>query len=428
MLDRNTCPAIKPFGEIVFPEPEIARLKNGIPLYILRGGDQEVNRMDIIYSAGRFDQKKPLAAELCNLMLKEGAGNLCSQEIAERLDFYGAWLQPSVTTHNSYVTLFSLNRYFGQSLEVVAKMVLSPEFPEKEFSIQTNRKKQQHQIEQEKVSTLAANGFVHLLFGDDHPYGSSVKESDFDQIDTDDLKDFFYSFYRPERCKIVITGQVTDEMIKEIDRFLGQNDPNGIPTPLCHYPIKKAEKQVVFSEKSDAIQTAIRMGLPLVARDHPDYLDLRILNTFLGGYFGSRLMSNIRQDKGYTYGIGSSVVTLPQASYLAISTQTGAEYTKALIDEIFVETERLQNEPIQKEEIEIVRNYSLGDLARLLDTPLALASAFVPLLVNGLTFDYYQAQQKAIRAITAKRLQELAQKYFNRKDFYISIAGPQNPF
>ena len=428
MLDRTTCPAIKPFGKIIFPEPEIIRLENGIPLYILRGGDQEVNRMDIIYSAGRFNQEKPLAAELCNLMLKEGAGSLNSQEIAERLDFYGAWLQPSVTTHNSYITLFSLNKYFEPSLDVVARMILSPEFPEKEFRIQTSRKKRQHQIEQEKVATLAANGFVRLLFGEEHPYGSSVKERDFDRINTDDLKDFFYSFYRPEQCKMVITGKVTDEMIKQINRFLGQNTSNNMPTPLRLYPIKRAAKRMVFSEKADAIQTAIRVGLPLVTRDHPDYLDLRILNTFLGGYFGSRLMSNIRQDKGYTYGIGSSVVTLPQATYLAISTQTGTEYTKALIDEIFIETERLQNEPIQEEEMEMVRNYSLGELARLIDTPLALASAFVPLVVNGLTFDYYQAQQDSIQTITAKRLQELAQKYFNREDFFISIAGPQNPF
>ncbi len=428
MLDRSIRPETKPFGNILFPEPEIILLDNGIPLYILRGGDQEVNRMDIIFSAGRFDEEKPLAAQLCNMMLKEGAGGLNSQEIAEKLDFYGAWLQPSATTHNSYITLYSLNKYFEQSLSVVAKMILSPEFPEKEFNIQTSRRKQQYKIEKNKVATLAANAFSRQLFGNEHPYGQLIEESDFDQISTEDLQHYFNAFYCPERCKIIVTGQVTDDMIVSIGRQLGQNRSRGLLANTKNYTIKKAEKHIAFSEKSDAIQTAIRVGTPLVARNHPDYQGLRILNTFLGGYFGSRLMSNIREDKGYTYGINSSVITLPHATYLSISTQTGTEYTKALIDEIFVETKRLQNELIKNDEMNMVRNYLSGEFARLFDTPLALADAFIPLVVNGLTFDYYRTQQAAIAETTPEQLQELAQKYFNQKDFYISIAGQYNPF
>lgn len=428
MLNRSVRPATKPFGNIIFPEPEIIRLNNGISLYILKGGDQEVNRMDIIFSAGRYDEEKPLAAQLCNMMLKEGAGGLSSHEIAEKLDFYGAWLQSSVSTHNSYITLYSLNKYFEQTLSVVAKIILAPEFPQKEFNIQTSRRKQQYKVEAEKVSTMASKAFTRLLFGNEHPYGKSVNECDFDHIKTEDLKRYFDSFYRPERCKIIITGQVTDNMIKQIDLFLGQHQNNSSSIEAKYYPIKKAEKHTAFSEKTDAIQTAIRVGVPLVERSHPDYLGIRILNTFLGGYFGSRLMSNIREDKGYTYGIGSSIVTLPQATYLSISTQTGTEYTEALINEIFIETKRLQNELIENDEMNMVRNYLSGEFARLFDTPLALADAFIPLIVNGLTFDYYRAQQTAIRETTPRRLQELAQKYFNQEDFYISIAGQQNPF
>ncbi len=427
MIDRTVSPEIKPFGNIAFPEPEIIQLDNNIPLYLLKGGDQDISRLDVLFSAGRFDEEKALAAQLCNMMLKEGAGGLSSQEIAEKLDFHGAWLQPSVTMHNSYVSLYSLNKHFKPSLSIIAKMILSPEFPEKEFAIQTDRQLQQYKVEKEKVTTLAANVFAKQFFGAEHPYGKTTRECDFTEINISDLRRYYNLFYRPERCKIILSGQITDDMIRLVNQVLGQNksDSSQIITP--QYTIKRDENHVVFSEKSDSVQSAIRVGISLVPRNHPDYPGLRILNTFLGGYFGSRLMSNIREDKGYTYGIGSSVVTLPESTYLSIATQTGTEYVKPLIDEIFVETERLQNELIRDEEMNIVRSYLSGELARLVDTPLSVADAYVPLIANSLPFDYYQNQQATIGNITPEQLQALAKKYFNRNDFYIAIAGKQNP-
>jgi zinc protease len=161
----------------------------------------------------------------------------------------------------------------------------------------------------------------------------------------------------------------------------------------------------------------------MITRSHPDYPGMAVLNTLLGGYFGSRLMSNIREDKGYTYGIGSAMVSLREAGYFFISTEVGADVTTAALDEIYKEVKRLQDEPAGEDELSTVRNYLSGTFLKSIDGPFALIDRFKTLTLSGLGYDYYDRYLQTVQSISPAQLQELALRYFNRNDFMELVVG-----
>ena len=240
----------------------------------------------------------------------------------------------------------------------------------------------------------------------------------------EDLKIYHRDFYCPEHCKIVISGKVTESMIDRVSDCFGQKGESPvIKSEQKNYPIVRSKEHFRYFEKPGALQSAVRIGMPVISRTHPDYMKLRILNTVLGGYFGSRLMLNIREDKGFTYGISSSVIGLKEDAYLSVSTQTGTEYVQPLIEEVFNEIERLREEKVPEEELKMVKSYLSGELARIFDGPFSVCDAYISLIANQLDFEYCDRQFMTVQSITAEELQEVACKYFVRDKFYTSVAG-----
>ncbi len=424
LLDRTTPPPIHPFENFGLPPATISHLDNGVELYLINCGDVEVSRLDIMFTAGSCDEVVPLAAEMTNALLKEGARGINSAQIAEQLDFVGAWLQPYVSRHNSYMTLYSLNKYFEQSVELLANMVLYPTFPEAEFETIVGRRKQQLRVSMERVENIAAREFYPYYFGSNHPYGKKTELTHYDQLTTDHLRQYHTTHYTPNKCKIVITGKVTPRMVELINSHFGQQTPNttldSVPTTYTHQLPKERE---LLIPKDGAVQSAIRMAIPSVGREHPHYNQMRVLNALFGGYFGSRLMGNIREEKGYTYGIGSSIMGLPHASFIMITTQTGNEYRKEVVKEVLHEAKRLCEELVPIEELETVKNYLAGDLARLFDGAFPIADAYISLIANNLPSDYYNKQLNDILNVTSQELQQLAQHYLQPDSFYGVIVG-----
>ncbi len=424
ILDRTIAPSIATFTTLGLPQAEITYLDNGIPLYVVNSGSQEVSRLDIMFSAGKCDEIAPAAAEMTNLLLKEGVVGMSSAQIAEKLDFYGAWLQPFVSYHNSYITLYSLNRFFEQTLSVVEKMVKCPTFPEQEFDTIVKRRSQQLQLELERVQNIAAREFAPYYFGEQHPYGKKREVSHYETLSTDHLRHYHQSYYTSTRCRIVFTGNITPSMIALLNQAFGSGMATGNKhTPSDVYAQTLPTLHRLDIEKERAVQCAIRMALPVVNRNHPDYNQLRVVNALFGGYFGSRLNNNIREEKGYTYGINSAIASYPLASYLVLSTQTATAYKEPLIKEVFNETNKLCNNLVAAPELAMVKSYMAGDLARLFDGIFSVADAYVSLLANELPFDYFDKQLADILTITPERIQELANNYLDPTKFYTVVVG-----
>jgi predicted Zn-dependent peptidase len=237
------------------------------------------------------------------------------------------------------------------------------------------------------------------------------------------LVDFHTKQYTPATTTLVISGVVTDEVVRQLEENFGKLRFNAaakrdqLAAPQTHSDLKH------ILAKEDAIQSAIRMGCVLFNKTHADYHGMQVLNTVLGGYFGSRLMANIREDKGYTYGIGSGLVSLYDSGYFVISTEVGVDVTDATLKEIAHEIDRLQQDLVSDDELDRVRNYMTGVFLRSTDGPFALADRLKGLLGYSLDYSYYQNFLRTIHSITPDEIRSLAQRYLDRKQLIELVAG-----
>lgn len=426
-LNRKQQPEFQNIENINIPIPKKLNLDNGIETYIINAGTQDIIKIDVTFKAGSWYQEKPLIATIVNKMLIEGTLNLNSQQIAEKLDFYGAFINSDPTKDFGNITLYTLKKYLHETISIFEDVIKNPLFPKNELQIFLNKKKQQFQIELEKVTIIARREFIEQLFGENHPYGKKLNLEDYDHVNRDDIIEFHKKFYHPENCKIMLSGKINDSDISLINQYFGNKNwkakTNVIATNHKIVDVPKAE---TFVEKENATQSAIRLGKLIINQNHPDYHKLNVVNTILGGYFGSRLMKSIREEKGYTYGINSILVPLKNATYLLILSEVGANVAKDAITDILAEIKKLREQEVSQEELSLVQNYMAGNLLRSFDGPFEISSAFKNIIDLDLDTDFYNEAVETLKTITSKEIIEIANKYFHEATLIKTIAGKYN--
>lgn len=429
MLDRSKQPVTGELNKIDIQQPERHQMANGIMLNVLRAGREDVVRLDFLFRGGRYHQSRPLQSIFTNRMLREGCAGYNSMQIEEKLDYYGAWLELSSGMEYSYVTLYSLSKYFPVLLEMMECLLKEPTFPEKEFATTLDVNKQQFLVNSSKGDFISQKYFNLSMFGTRHPGGRTVTVDDYDSLRRDSLQDFYKKHYHSGNCSIYLSGKVTDEIIRNTECIFGKDNwgTTGERTEFPSFdPAPSAEKRI-FIERADSMQNSLRMGNVTIPRNHPDYLKMRVLMTLFGGYFGSRLMSNIREDKGYTYGISAGILFYPGTGVLMVSTEADAEYTEDIIKEVYHEMDLLKSESVSEKELSMVKNYMLGQMCRAYEGPFSLADAWTFIETNHLDDTYYQRSLDAVREVTAPELKELAEKYFNKEQLTEVITGKKMP-
>ncbi|WP_143868684.1 MULTISPECIES: M16 family metallopeptidase [Bacteroides] len=423
-MDRTIQPEIQPLKNFHIQTPVRTTLPNGIPLTVINAGEQEVVRMDVLFSGGRWQQSRKLQALFTNRMLREGTTKYTAATIAEKLDYYGSWLELSSSSEYAYITVYSLNKYLAKTLEVVESMIKEPLFPQKELQTILDTNIQQYLVNTSKVDFLAHRSLLKSLYGEQHPCGKIVMEEDYHTITPEVLREFYERYYHSGNCSIFLSGKVTDDIISRVTDIFGI--PFGqyqLQMPKLSFPFAAIPEKRIFTEREDAMQSAVKMGCTTITREHPDYPKLRVLMTLFGGYFGSRLMSNIREDKGYTYGISAGVVFYPDSGLLIVSTETDNEYVEPLIQEVYHEIDRLHQEPVSAEELRMVRNYMLGEMCRSYESPFSLSDAWIFIATSGLKDDYFARSLQAVNEITPAEIQDLAQRYLCKETLKEVIAG-----
>ncbi len=422
-LKRNIQPPLHGITIPPLQEPHTIGLGNGLNLSLLEGGSQGVAKVDFIFPSGSVQAAKTLVASTTNTLLAEGTQTMTSLEVSEKLDYYGAYLWQYTNYHYSVFTFFCLSRYLPELLPVVEQIVKTPAFPQEEIDIYLNRRRQEFLVDLQKVKILSARKFNKTMFGEGHPYSNMLEMPNFDDITRDDLVDFHRRTYTPTNAHIIAAGLPGKDFPKLMDHYFGQNWPT---MPSIDDSVPEAAKPgqaSVFDQYDWAIQSSVRIGRPLFNRSHPDFIPLSILNTILGGYFGSRLMTNIREEKGLTYGIGSSIVPMKHGGYWMISTEVKAENRELAVQEIFNEMAKLRNEPVDGDELELVKNYLMGEMIRTFDGPLATSDQFRGQWVVGLGMKYFNRFAEIINSITSEQLHQLAQTYLQPEDFITVVAG-----
>lgn len=423
MLDRKTAPEFRTPDRIEVIHAKHHVLDSGIPLYTVDAGSQEIIRLEFVFNAGMYHQRAPLIASGTNSLMETGTGSFTADQISEGIDFYGSFLECGVGQDYAGITLFSLNKYLKESLRFLQEVILCPTFPEDEFRIHHANKRQKHNINSQKVNVVARRRFSELLFGERHPYGIDAKDADFERINTGELKDFYARHYRSADCTVIASGNLPPDLLPLLNGFFGKKW--GVSDDIQHnFPsVQSTASQKHFIPKEDAVQSAIRVGRVMFNKTHPDFFHFQIMNTILGGYFGSRLMANIREDKGYTYGIGSGLMSLRHSGYFFISTEVGSAVTDAALGEIYRELDLMRKVPVGKDELETVKNYILGQFLRSVDGPFALADKFRAIWEFGLDYDYFDRYVDTVKNVTADDIMAVADKYLKEKDLIECVVG-----
>jgi len=423
ILNRTQAPAFNKIEQINFPHIEKITLDNNVPLFILNGGSQPVLKLDVMINAGAIYSTKKLIAPATSLMLHEGSQNKTAHEIAEIFDFYGAYFQPTVEKDVAFCSLVTLSKHLGKTLPLFNEVLNNSIFPEKEVETLLERRRQSFLVDLEKTSFVARELFNQQLFGNEHPYGIMTLEENYHTTTRTDLFNFYKTHYNSGNYTLLLSGIVTDNDLKLINELMEKTKAiKALPIPeISPKPIATSEP--IVSIKPDAVQSSIRMGLLAVNKLHPDYLGLKILTTIFGGYFGSRLMKNIREEKGYTYGISSMLVSLQNVGYVGIAADVKAQNTREAVAEIKKEMEKLQNIKISVEELKLVQNYMMGDMLQMFDGPFATSDTFKDLLQYNLGMEYFEKMKQTILSITPEQLQALAGKYFNTDKLITVVVG-----
>ncbi len=424
MAERFKAPQLKLIGDVNFLQPNAGYLKNGIPVFMQKGGSQEIIKFELVFKSGNYHQSKPLQAYTTANLLKAGTKYKTSEQINQLWDFYGVTLQMDAQKDIISIGFVALVRHFKPALELLIEIITSPVFPEDEVHLFLRNLKQKHLVNMRKVQFIARMHFAELIFGPSHPYGKRLEEDDFEKLVRDDLVDFHHRFFHPDNVVCFIAGNYPKELIEIINKTLDAF--NHIPQKqkdniFVKPEISKTNKHYI--EKSEALQSAIRVGKPIINRGHPDYHLLSITNTLLGGYFGSRLMRNIRQDKGYTYGINSAMVNLLRDAYFFIGSQVGKPVRDKALIEVYNELRNLRQKPAGEHEINMLRNYLSGSFLRSFDGPFMQSERFKEIFLFGQDYEWFNNYLHALKNFTSSDIREIAEKYLHENDMIELVVG-----
>lgn len=426
MLNRYQKPDIRPLGGFSLDYPVPITLSNGIKLWTVGNGEDDINRLAVYMGGGVLQEALPMEASLTGMLCMEGNANMDASSIAEALDYYGSWKSAQGYDSVTQITLSSLNRNFAHTARILLDCIASPTFPAEECHLFQRRLASNIDTARQRVQYLANERMKQLYYGESHPLARKLTSAGIMSIDLASLHKFHDTFYNHNNCRLVLAGKITDREIQTLDDTFGQWPDAGVTVHEAPLQPEPSPTMLDVVDKPGAKQAAVSITLRAIPRRHPDYFKLRLATTALGGYFGSRLNMVIREEKGYTYGIQACLAGRADDSYISISTQCNARYTWPLIAEVKKAMEQLKTAPLPRAELNAVKQYMCSDLVKTLDTPFNIAGYVGSCFLFGIYPQYFNDQVKAIEAMTGDDVMETAQKYFDTGKMRIVIAGDNN--
>ncbi len=395
------------------------KLDNGTNVYAVEAGEQDVLMLELVFNAGNWYEEKNIIAGSTNFLLKNGTSNKTAFEINEHFDFYGAYLNRACYNETATITLHCLNKHLHHLTPVITELLSDAVFPENELAIYKQNQKQRLEVNLKKCDFVANRLIDEYLFGFHHPYGRYTSTIDYDAVDRDSILEFYKQYYQRGNCKIFIGGKLPSNYQTVLNEAFGKlpfNNKDLYQKQINSAPA--ATKKYSLVNDTNGVQAAVRIARNFPNKHHPDFQKTLVLNNVFGGFFGSRLMSNIREDKGYTYGIHSYLQNHIHESAWMISTECGRDVSAATIDEVYKEMKILQEILIDAEELDLVRNYMIGTLLGDLDGPFQILGRWKSYILNDLSINYFNSAIETIKTVSAEELQSLAKKYLNPDEFY----------
>lgn len=424
-IDRIKGPALHAIGEnLHFPSYQITQLSNALPLAYHKVNNATIIQLTFTFQAGLWNHPKKLVSSLCNRLLREGTEHHSAAEVAEWFEYHGASLSTSHDSDFASVSLYCLRKHLNALLPWLAEVIQQPAFSESELALQVKLGKEALKQEAEKTEYIAGEQFGISLFGAAHPYGRSNKLEDYDAVTCEDLRNYHASHYHAGNAKLFAYGAVDAEILAALEQYFGEGKWPAKSKPVIPSYTSTPNKTLSqYIEKEKAVQTSIRIGNECIGPEHPDYQAFKITCIVLGGYFGSRLMSSVREEKGYTYGIHAGIVNRLFGNYFRISTEVGKQVREDAVATILEEIRLLQNEVMEQDELDGVRNYLLGNYVDQQSNFFQTSSLINHYFIYNKTEKDYNHALEVLRTITPKDIQLMAQKHFSIEQLHQVLAG-----
>ncbi len=385
-----------------------------------------------MFGGGTWVQRQPLQAMLALRLIREGAKNLTSQQINEKLDFYGATFTPNVSKTYSALTVICLRKYLRQVTDIVAHILRQPVYEPEPFQVTVQQLFSAFMMKMERVKTRAERLFYESLFGKTHPMTNYEYQEDFARLSIPLITDYYHDFIGSRNCTIFMTGACDGECRKIISDTFGSDDW-GSTTEWSYVknqlyatelnPKTLENKLFRFDMPQKGVQSALFAGCVLERPQGKQHASLILANMLFGGFFGSRLMKNIREEKGYTYGIGSALAANHRCHVLCIQTETANQYVEEVIKEIKNEIYKLTEQKVSDEELNTVKKYYSGNLCRSYEANFSYPAYLIRKIGQGnAKLDTLQMQQ-FIKEVTAEEIQQTIASCFNPERFIWCVAG-----
>jgi len=420
MLDRSAPPKFQTITDFSFKHAVTQSLDNGVPMHIIDAGTQPVIRLEIVFAYGKWDENKNQASLLTAKMLLEGTHQKSSVEISEIIDGFGAFIEVIPGVDYTTVSLYCIHEFLKPLLELLSEILNYPSFPGEELSKVKNIQSQALKINLEKNSYLASDYFRQRLFGSNHPYGRTLSQKSINDITSDDILSFYQGSNKAQR-ELIISGQITTKVIDQIKYTFGKQAYSPEVISKTHEVETSNIPQV--EDRKDSLQSSLRIGKLMVKKDNIEFYNILIANTLLGGFFGSRLMKNIREEKGLTYGIHSSIPVLLNSGYFVIGADVMKQNKDLAIQEIYSELKLLRTKLPTGSEMEILRNYLLGTFQSEINTPFSLADKFKGVHLYGMDYDFYDNLFTTIQNCKPSDITSTAEKYFHEDSMLSVVVG-----
>lgn len=397
-------------------EPIPYSLQNGNTLYCFPSKSLPLVKLDFTFEAGPIYQTKLLTASMTNTLLFMASKDKSSQEVAEFMDYRGIIIDRDIDSCVSNFSIYTLNKYLPELLPLLDELLRKPSFSKADFDVALQKKRQQYLVGQQKTLYVASRLFYQSIYGPQHAMGTYAELKDFDALQLSDIESFCDQFYDIAHAHIVISGDYSESDLALINQLWGC-DESKKEQKIAGMPVLEAPKptQVQMSIKEEGgPQATLRIGRLLPMKwDSMEYAYFQVLSTVLGGYFGARLMSNIREDKGYTYGIYSRTRIVRDSLSFCITTDVGTQYCEDAILEIKKELQRLCNELVPEEELDLVRHVMEGDYIRSIDGIFECSERYRQMSANHLSEQFRLNYLEAVRSVSSAQLQQVAQKYIS---------------
>lgn len=422
MLDRTCQPPIQAIEFCNLLNTRQFHLNNGIVFHLVDNPSLNLIHLNVRIKAGAVYEPKKRVSSFCYQLLKESHPTMNANEVADFLDFYGTSLSVTAGVNSITLGLIFQKKDMDKIVPFFADLLCGPVFRSENLERHRAKAIKDFEYNRLKVGYWNTQLMFNSIFGDLVPFGKLLEVEDLKSITLEDIRDYFAETCCAENITLFATGNLEPEKVEQIQAQFGRiahgKSMPTVPDIRAGYVARRIEDHL-----PNALQTSISFSCPVVPYNDAEMPMLRILNTVFANYFGSRLMQNLRERNGYTYGVSGGFAYVESGSIYYIDSEVNNDKVEDAIAEIYREMELLRAEEVGEEEMETVRNYLLGTSLTLIDGTVSYLDAYMLWVTMGCDESCFVEFVEKVRTFSAADLRAMAEKYLRRENFTVITVG-----